>query len=303
MLSTARELFLEDNPLSDDNLATRDCLEEKFFSAMCLNNGVFKKTGNGRLKDIDQALIAELQRLGVAPKTFLDVGVSSGVSTLNWFEALQQVGLRPSMTATDLTMTVYLVRLFSWLHVLVEKRGFPLQYEVCGFALRPRCRIRYYPLGNGFLTTLWHILYRRVAVRSDLLKRLETLQGNLPLIDDPVIKAQIKLVTRRLRNNKDIELLDDDITEPTPPHLRGRFEVLRAANILNQGYFSPHQLSEIVRNLRDRLTGPGAFLIVVRTEKSGTNHGSILRLGDNSSFEVLTRVGGGSEIEDIVLSI
>lgn len=300
MLSTARELFLEDNPRLGGNLATRDWLEEKFFSTTCLSNGVFKRTYYGRLKDVDQALVAEFQRLGVAPRTFLDVAVSSGVSTLDWFEALQQAGLRPSMTATDLTMTVYLVRLLSWLHVLVEKGGYPLQYDVCGFAWRPRCRIRFYLLGNGFLTTLWHILYRRVAVRSDLLKRLESLQGNPPPIDDPVIKAQIKLVTHRLQGKKAIELIDDDITAPSPSHLRGRFHVVRAANILNRDYFSSHELVQIVRNLRDRLTGPGAFLLIVRTESKG-NHGSIFRLDDRGSFEVLSRIGRGSEIEDIVL--
>jgi hypothetical protein len=207
------------------------------------------------------------------------------------------------MTATDLTMTVYLVRLLSWLHVLVEKEGFPLQYDVFGFVWRPRCRIRFYVFGNGFLTMLWHIVYREVARRFDLMNRLKSLQGNPPPIDDPVIKAQIKLVTYRLRDKKDIELLDDDITGPTPSHLRGRFQVVRAANILNRGYFPAQQLRAAVRNLRDRLIGPGAFLLIVRTEETGSNHGSIFRLDANGSFGVLARVGRGSEIEDIVLSI
>lgn len=303
MLPTAKQLFLEANPRLAENAVTRDLLEEKFFISLRLSNGVYKKTSCGRLKDVDQTLIAEFQRLGVAPKTFLDVAVSSGVSTLNWFESLQQAGLRPSMTATDLTMTVYLVRLLSWLHVLVEKEGFPLQYDVFGFAWRPRCRIRFYVFGNGFLTILWHIVYRGVARRFDLVKRLKSLNGNPPPIDDPVIKAQIKLATYRLQDKKDIELLDDDIARPTPSHLRGRFQVLRAANILNRGYFSSHQLCEIVRNLRERLTGPGAFLLIVRTEPESGNHGSVFRLGEKGSFEVLARVGRGSEIEDIVLSI
>lgn len=303
MLPTAKQLFLEVNPRLADNVLTRDLMEEKLFHSLRMSNGVYKKTSYGRLKDMDQALIAKFQRLGVAPKTFLDVAVSSGVSTVNWLESLQQAGLRPSMTATDLTMTVYLVRLLSWLHVLVEKEGFPLQYDVFGFAWRPRCRIRFYVFGNGFLTCLWHIVYRGVARRFDLMNRLKSLNGNPPPIDDPVIKAQVKLVTYRLRDKKDIELLDDDITGPTPSHLRGRFQVVRAANILNRGYFSIHQLGECVKNLRDRLTGPGAFLLIVRTEPKGDNHGSIFRLGDKGSFEMLARVGRGSEIEDIVLSI
>ena len=303
MLPTAKQLFLEINPRLAEHAATRDLQEEKFFFTLCMSNGVYKRTYYDRLKDVDQLLIAEFQKLGVAPKTFLDVAVSSGVSTVQWFESLQQTGLRPSMTATDLSMTVYLVRLLSWLHVLVDKEGFPLQYDVFGLAWRPRCRIRFYVFGNGVLTTLWHVVCRVVVRRFDLMKRLKSLHGNPPPIDDPVIKARIKLVTWRLRDNKDIELLDDDITQPTPPQFRGRFEVIRAANILNRDYFPIHQLREAVRNLRDRLVEPGTFLIIVRTDESGSNHGSVFRLGHKGSFEVLTRVGRGSEIEDIVLSI
>ena len=303
MIPTAKQLFLEINPRLAEHTAIRDVEEEKFFFTVCLSNGVYKRTCYDRLKDLDQLLIAEFQKLRVAPKAFLDVAVSSGVSTVQWFESLQQAGLRPSMTATDLTMTVYLVRLLSWLHVLVDKEGFPLQYDVFGLAWRPRSRIRFYVFGNGFLTTLWNVVCRVVARRYDLTNRLKSLQGNPPPIDDPVIKARIKLVTWRLRNNKDIELLDDDITQPTPPPLRGRFEVIRAANILNRGYFSVPQLRDAVINLRDRLAGPGTFLIVVCTEETGSNNGSVFRLGQKGSFEVLTRVGKGSEIEDIVLSI
>ncbi len=138
------------------------------------------------------------------------------------------------------------------------------------------------------------------TIRSSETTRI--IAGNPPLIDDPVIKAQIKLVTHRLRGKKDIERVDDDITAPCPSQLRARFHVVRVANILNRDYFSSHQLGEIVGNLRDRLTGPGAFLLIVRTESKG-NHGSIFRMDDRGSFEVLSRIGRGSEIEDIVLGI
>ena len=303
MIATARQLFLEGHPRSAKDTAIRDVLEEKFFCSLRLSNGVYKRTWAERFYDVDQTLIAVFQRHGIAPKTFLDVAVSSGASTIKWFESLQEAGLRPSMTATDLTMTVYVVRLLRWLHVLIDKHGFPLQYDVFGLAWRPRCRIRFYLFGNGLLTILWHMVYRRVARRFDLMRRLKSLHGNPPPIDDPVIQAQIKLVTYRLRDNKDIELLDDDITEPTPPYLKGRFDVIRAANILNSGYFSNPQLREAVRGLRDRLAGPGAFLLIVRTEGTNSNHGTIFRLGDNGSFEVMARVGRGSELEAIVLSI
>lgn len=303
MIPTARQLLLEVDPSLAVDPTIRESLEEKFFCSLRLSNGVYKRTWARRFHDVDQTLIAEFQRLGVAPKSFLDVAVSSGASTIRWLESLQEAGLRPSMTATDLTMTVYLVRLLKWLHVLVDKEGFPLQYDVFGLAWRPRCRIRFYPFGNGLLTLLWRTVYWGVARRFDLMKRLKSLDGSPPPIDDPLIKAQLKLVTYRLRNNKDIELLDDDITAPTPPSLRGRFEVIRAANILNPGYFSTQQLREGVRQLRDRLVGPGAFLLIVRTEGADSNQGSLFRLNDNGSFNVQARIGRGSELEDIVLNL
>jgi hypothetical protein len=302
MLPTAKELFLNGNLDLAENTTSRDLLEERFFYSIVLSNGTHKRTWAGRLDDVDQLLIAVFQKLGVVPETFLDVAVSSGVSTVMWLDSLRQAGLRPSMTATDLTMTAYLVRLNSWLHVLVDKKGFPLQYDVFGLVWRPRCRIRFYVLGNGVLTVFWHLLYRKLVKRFSLITRLESLGPNPPTKDDPLIKAQIKLVTHRLRDNKDIELLDDDIMAATPDHLKRRFEVIRAANILNRGYFPTQQLRAAVRNLRDRLIGPGAFLLIVRTEETG-NHGSIFSLNANGSFGVLERVGSGSEIEDIVLSI
>lgn len=303
MLPTAKELFLNGNLGLAENTAARDLLEERFFNSIKLSNGTYKRTCAGRLDDVDQLLIAVFQKLGVVPEAFLDVAVSSGVSTVMWLDSLRRAGLRPSMTATDLTMTTYLVRLNSWLHVLVDKKGFPLQYDVFGLAWRPRCRIRFYVLGNGVLTVFWHLLYRKVAKRFSLMTRLNSLGPHHPTNDDPLIKAQIKLVTHRLQDNKDIELLDDDIMAATPDHLKHRFEVIRAANILNRGYFPAQQLRAAVRNLRDRLRGPGAFLLIVRTEETGSNHGSIFSLDANGSFGVLERVGRGSEIEDIVLSI
>jgi hypothetical protein len=87
-------------------------MEKEFFSSTRLSNGVHKTASPLRLDDANQLMIAVFQKLGVAPETFFDVAVSSGISTIEWFESLQQARLRPSMTATDLTMTAYLVRLF-----------------------------------------------------------------------------------------------------------------------------------------------------------------------------------------------
>jgi hypothetical protein len=48
--------------------------------------------------------------------------------------------------------------------------------------------------------------------------------------------------------------------------------------------------------------GAGSFLIVNRTYPDGNNHGTIFQLSEANKFEVVARMGDGSEIEDIVLS-
>ena len=303
MLPTAQELFLNSSQGLLDRSVSQDLLEEKFFYSIELTNGTHKRTWAGRLDDVDQVLLAVFRKFDVSPKTFLDVAVSSGVSTVSWCDALRQAGLRPSMTATDLTMTAYLIRLHDWLHVLVDKEGFPLQYDVCGYAWRPRCRFRFYPLGNGALTVLWDVLYRKTVEKYDLIARLKSLGLTPPAVDDPLIKAEIKLVTHRLRDNPDIELLDDDILAPTPAHLQRRFEVIRAANILNRGYFSKEQLRTAVTHLRDRLVGDGSFFLVVRTDETATNNGTLFSLSADGTFRAVERIGSGSEIEDIILSL
>jgi len=54
-----------------------------------MSYGVYKKTSALRLDDVNKALIALFQKLGVAPNAYLDVAVSSGISTMEWFESLQ----------------------------------------------------------------------------------------------------------------------------------------------------------------------------------------------------------------------
>jgi len=67
MLPTAKHLFLEVNPLLDETTATRDFLEEKFFTSLRMSNGAYKTTSALRLNDVNKTLIAMFQKLGVAP--------------------------------------------------------------------------------------------------------------------------------------------------------------------------------------------------------------------------------------------
>jgi hypothetical protein len=104
-------------------------------------------------------------------------------------------------------------------------------------------------------------------------------------------------VSSRVRECPAIELVEDDIFVARP-ELRGRFHAVRAANILNEGYFDDAQLCAAVAALRERLR-PGGLLVVCRTHEDGSNHGSFFR-ADREGWTVVERIGGGSEIERLI---
>src|SRR6266581_6613930 len=163
MIPTARQLFCSHIERTDtDHIPRRrDEMERKFLSSIVLSNGVSKETYAGRLDDVNKAVLRKFSQDGVAPSTFLDVGVSSGITTWEWFEALKNAGYSPSMTGTDVTMTAYIVSLFKGVHVLVDKQGFPLQYDVLGLALRPWCRRRFYICGYFVITAFNRFIYEQ----------------------------------------------------------------------------------------------------------------------------------------------
>ena len=87
-----------------------------------------------------------------------------------------------------------------------------------------------------------------------------------------------------------------------PTQYLRRFDVIRAANILNRCYFNRDQLRCAVANLKERLSGPGSRLIVNRTlTEDGSNHATMFRLTEARHFDAEVRLGQGSEIEDVVL--
>jgi len=75
-------------------------LEREFFNSVCLSDGMFKTTANHCLDGVNRACLSYIQ--GIECRAILDVAVSSGIATVEWFDFLTHSGVRFSMTATDL---------------------------------------------------------------------------------------------------------------------------------------------------------------------------------------------------------
>lgn len=259
-------------------------LEPAFFRAIRLTNGTFKTTSAARLSDLSRLVE---QHLPVRrPLSIKDVAVSSGVSTAEWSEQLRDRGIDHRMTATDLTISALLVSITDQLRILFDSKGAILQIDMAGYPVYPRLSRRL----NRLLVGLPSRLAGRFAARQ--LARCMHPRADAT----PSVIQQLELVTPRLRE-LGIEVKEEDLSHP--PTSEERWDVIRAANILNRAYFAPGVLCQMLEGLMASLE-VGGVLAVCRTEFDGSNHGSVWRLQPDRSLELLGRVGRGSEIEDLV---
>lgn len=270
-------------------------LERRFFLSVRLPNGTYKTTSHHRLDDLNALLGPYLPKDRAL--SVMDVAVSSGISTVEWLEALERQGVHCQMIAGDLTATGYILSAGGGRRVLVNAAGDPMQYEVAGNVVRTdagrRQRLHY-------ALSIWRLkrLSRSFAGTSQRLGG-EWPEGQARRVQGFEVHP-VRLLSRQLRRFSNLQVIDDDIL--TDRHFEAQVDVLRAANIVNLAYFDTQTLTAMLLNLRGRLRGQG-LLVVCRTLDSGVNHGTIFRLEQNGAFSVLARLHAGSEVEALVLGL
>lgn len=263
-------------------------IEQEFFSSLMASNKTYKTTFRQRFADTNPQLIERLR--GSVPETVrvLDIGISYGVSTAELYDDLRQAGFDATIVATDVLIDACLVRVLPNCHVLLDRSGFPLRFDLPWGTMKPWIIPADYRTGRFIL---------RKAINTILTHRARRILSDP---DDGRI-TRMKLVTPRLLANNDITLRTDDISSYNPS-LTGRFDLIRAANVLNRGYFSTATLASMIANVWRYFDTTNGHLFVVRTHQDNSNHGTLFRLGADRRFVAVWRVGEGSEIEDIVLN-
>ena len=243
--------------------------EFRLFTRIRLPSGVLKTTQARRLDDLNEQALRLLP--ADRPLELMDVATSTAITTVEWSVQLTDAGVEHHILAGDSHTEAVWVSLPLVGEVLVDRNGNVLLAEVLGRAVD----------ASGATT--------RSALVLPVLKAAARRAGLLHLPARPV-----ELVSGRVRACPAIEVVEDDIFVARP-ELRGRFHAVRAANILNEGYFDDTQLLAAVAGLRERLR-PHGLLIVCRTHEDGSNHGSFFQ-ADDVGWTVVDRIGGGSEIE------
>ncbi len=263
-------------------------MEQDFFSSLMTSNKTYKTTFRQRFADANPHLVAHLRECTSRPVRVLDLGVSYGVSTLELHEDLRAAGIPARIVATDVLNDACLVRVGPRCHVLLDDSGFPLRFDLPWGTMKPWVTADDYRSGRFILRKgINKVLTRRA-------RRIVARRG-----DDERI-TRVMLISPRLLANDDITVHSDDITHYNSA-FAGNFDLVRAANLLNKGYFSEDALTAMIANAKRYLDANGGYFFVVRTHQDNSNHGTLFRLARNRQFEAVWRIGEGSEVEPIVL--
>jgi hypothetical protein len=275
-------------------------LEKNFFFRIRLQNGVSKTTYSQRFNDLNDLVNDLLPRH--QPLQLMDVAVSSGISTIEWVKSLNTAGVNHHMVASDVAVKAFLLNIHKYLHILVDKTGYPLQFDLFNFAIPASPRnlvfcIFVYPC--KVVAGIFAKIALNIFNSQQPAPYKEAASGHNPSI---ISCHPVFLVSPRLKQSSDLNIIEDDIISNQDSDLQNRFHAIRAANILNSNYFDQNVIIKILHNLRRRLVAEG-LLIICRTDIDGTNHGTVFRLKETRAFEVEKRLGKGSEIEDLVLEL
>jgi hypothetical protein len=262
-------------------------MEEDFFTSLMMRNKTYKTTFHDRFADVNPYLVGYLRDRGPASPRVLDVGVSSAISTVELHDDLRTGGLDAEVLGTDMLIDAFLVNVFPGCYALVDPSGFPLRFDVPGGSLKPWVMRGDYRNGMFILRKGINRLFTGRA------RRILRQSG------DARVRG-VKLVTPRALERADITICSDDIARYNPAYAAG-FDFVRAANVLNRGYFEPAVLGTMVANIGRYLRQPHGALFVARTHDDRANHGTLFRRGEGAHFERVHRFGSGSEVEDVVL--
>jgi len=279
---TAREVLLKSG-MADFTLEQKDAAEKRFFNQIKLANGTRKTTTVNRLTDINRLCNRILKKFD-GDLELLDIGISSGVTTIEWMDSLNDTGVKYHLDGFDLCLDGYIRSVTNWFHVLCDSEGIPLEFELFGSSV-----------DNYFGETFFRRIKRVIPVvflRS--IYRVSKVFGLGKKKMQPV-----RLVTHRLTESEKLRIFEFDISRAH--ELDKRYNMIRAANILNVEYFDREFLLDAVTKLVGRLV-EGGFLCVVRTHADGSNHATVFQ-ESRSSLDVVHRIGNGSEIEDVITEI
>jgi len=258
------------------------------------SNGTFRTSFAQRFVDLDAASLRWMAQL-FAPEAAIaiqDRAASHCLTSHDFAQRLFAAYPHADFEASDLFLCLYELSLTNGDIYIVEPSGQPLQY------IRP-----------PFVLSAYHREPRRYPVNLWLGARARKRFARLAL---PVgWKQSTGGPGYRVRAISCIHPRAAGLASRDPRfHVRTRSvfdvtpqacDVLRTMNILNRAYFEEQQLKTAVRAAFDSVRAGGLWIVGRTWEDDFSNHATFFRRG-NDSWQILGRIGEGSELEPLVLA-
>jgi hypothetical protein len=268
------------------------------------SNGTFRTTFRNRFEDVDRVALQWLGKFYSPGSSILvqDRAVSHGLTSKEFAERIFEHFPDAVFEASDLLLGLVELSVDGAVYI-AERNGTPLQYIKAPFVVPLYHReSRRYPW-NRWVARRARRRFDRLNLPAGWSATQSTQPQNIPSRHGPGLQVryipymhpEAVALTRR---NPNFRFCERSVFDATP----GTCHVLRTMNIFNRDYFSEQQLTEGVSAAFLSLQ-PGGLWIVGRTlMEDHTNHATFFRRRE-SGWEVLERIGSGSEVEDLALRV
>jgi hypothetical protein len=260
--------------------------EIRVFEDICftlqLSNGTWRTTFRDRFQDVDEMAVSLMQDSFCRDVAIhiQDRAVSSALTSCQWASRIFEIFPDAYFEASDL-MTE-LVEIGSGRESYVtEPDGTPLQYISPPFVV-----------ALNYPESWRNPVLRFMAARA--LKRYQQMKERSVATPISCVHPEAQMLARA---NPNFTVVVRSVFERTP----AACDVLRTMNILNRSYFSAEQLGEATAAVFDSLRPNGIWIAGKTREDDFTNHTTFFRRREHG-WEVIGRIGSGSEIEDLALA-
>ncbi len=243
------------------------------FSRIDLLSGVSKQTNKDRFSVIDELSVEII--INQSLSRILDVGVSSGITSL---ELMRQ--LRASSFAGEMFVSDKFARY--WVS--------PHRFSTDIFDADHNLVCTYLGPITGDSEDTWKLPLSKYIFQRAQKRGFDETIGESFLLLHPEVLETIR--------RGELIFIDFDIFENDQ---EGAFDFVRCINLLNLGYFSTEQIVSGLNTLHFSLVN-GGILQLGRTHLEGSNHVGFYEKTD-TGFERIESIGDGPEIDQLIVDL
>jgi hypothetical protein len=259
------------------------------------SNGTFRTTFRNRFEDVDIVCLRLMSQS--FPSEFAirieDRAVSHGLTSCEWAKRLLPVFPAATIEASDLMLQLLELSLERGEIFITELDGTPLQYIKPPFVVSVLHAESWRNPMRRLIAVHAKKRFSRLSLPKDWMEKPHG--SGYRVVPIPYIHPEAAALAR---TDSRFRFCRRSVFERTPQACHA----IRTMNIFNRSYFSADRLAEGYRAIFDSLQ-PGGIWIVGRTlEADLSNHATLFRRREHD-WEVLDRVGGGWEMEQMALDL